>query len=226
MLNLHGSEGGPWIKSDLNTGGISVDRIKGLYRAEEHSRDETKERFDRETKERYSHDEVYGKWWNVNNFIDVPVDYALAYGANVYSLEEWTHGIRNLKHVGNGIYEGKDLSAPHTEIFVKSEPHHDARAVDYHFAWDQREELWIRHYLRFIDSKPALNRPGTILSWLSCKHPYYDRKSPNQPGFVKDAQSKKGREWIGDHWRQSYAWHKIEADNLRYILEHRYHNRK
>lgn len=226
MVGVHGREDGPWIKSELKTGGISVQAIKGVYRAEEYSWADANARFDRDTKDKYSHDEVYGKWWNVNDYIDVPVEYAFDYISNVYSLEEWSYGFRDLKHIGGGIYKGHDKWAKDTEIFARSEPHKDAHAVDYHFAWDQKEELWIRQYIRLIDAKFALNRPGTIISWFSWKHPYFDKKATGLPAWLKDSQNKKGREWLGDYWRNFHAWHKIEADNLRYILEHRYHNKK
>lgn len=228
MLNVGRSDSssGPWHKPDLPTYGISLDRIKGLYRAEQYSVEDTAARCDRETKEKYSHDEIYGKWCNVNDYIDVPVDFAFEYAANVYSLEEWTYSVRDLKHIGNGVYKGKELLAPPTELFVRSDAYPDSRVVDYLCAWDQKEELWMRYYFRFVDARPTLNRPGTIMMWLNAKHPYYDRNSANLPSWVKDAQNKKDRPWVGDHWRYFYAAHKIEADNLRFILEHRYHNKK
>ncbi len=226
MLNVHGSEGGPWSKSDLKTGGISVDRIKGLYRSEENPWKDAHSRWDRDTKEKYSHDELWGKWWNVNEYIDVPVDYAWEYVSNVYSVEEWSYGIRDLKHIGQGIYKGHDRWSKDTELFIRSEPYRDAKTVDYHYAWDQKEELWVRHYFRFIDAKWAINRPGTIVNWFSWKHPYYDKKASGHPAWLKDSHSKSGREWLGDHWRYFWAWHRTEVDNLRYILEHRYHNKK
>jgi hypothetical protein len=227
MLNLgHNHHDGPWKKSDLRTEGVSVDKIKGLAHAEHVSPQEIAARCERDTKDSYSHHEMYGTWCNVDGFIDVPVEYAFEYAANVHSLEEWTYSVRDLKHIGNGIYKGKELLAPPTEIFVRCDAFKDSYVVDYLCAWDQKEELWMRYYFRFIDARPTLNRPGTILTWLNCKHPYYDRKSANLPNWVKDSQNKKDRVWVGDHWRYFWAAHKIEADNLRYILEHRYHNKK
>lgn len=226
MLNIQSGESGPFKKSDLKIHGISVEKIKGLYRSEEYSPVDAYARFERETKEKYSHDEIYGKWWTISEFIDVPADFAYEYVSNIYSLEEWSFGIRDLKHIGQGTYQGQDNFTKPTEIFLRSEVFRDAKAVDHYYAWDQREELWMRHYFRFIDAKWVLNRPGTLLTWSSFKHPYYDKKSAALPAWLKDAQNKKGREWLGDYWRHFHAWHKSEADNLRYILEHRYHSKK
>ena len=225
MLNVADTKAAPWHKPDLLTHGIPLERIKGLHRAEQYSLDESAARCERETKEKYSHEEIFGKWCNVNAFIDVPVDFAFAYVANIFSLEEWTYNVRDLKHLTNGVYKGRALHT-NTEFFVRSEVFKDARVVDYQCACDQKEELWMRYNFRFLDAEPSIKRPGTILTWLNSKHPYYDRQSKNLPGWLKDAQNRTDRPWVGDHWPYFYAAHKIEADNLRFILEHRYYNRK
>lgn len=226
MLNVENSDGGLWQKADLKTSGIAADRIKGLYRFEEHPWAEAFARWDRDTKEKYSHDEMFGKWWTLSDFLDVPVDFAWEYVSNIYSVEEWSYGIRDLKHSGGNIYRGIDRVAKNTDIFLRSEPHHDAKTVDYHYAWDQKEDLWVRCFFRFVDAQSVVNRPGTILTWFSWKHPFYDKKLPGQPSWLKDAQNKTGRVWLGDYWRYFWAWRRSEADNLRYILEHRYHSKK
>ncbi len=226
MLNLHSNESGPYKKNDLKTCGISADKIKGLFRSEEYSPADAYARWERDSKEKYNHDEIFGKWWTVGEFIDVPHDFAYEYVSNPYSLEEFSYGIRDLKHIGQGIYQGQDRFTKNTEIFVKSEAFPHVKAVDHYYAWDQKEELWMRHYFRFVDAKQVLNRPGTVMSWSSWKHPYYDKKSAALPAWLKDSQKKLGREWLGDYWRSFYARAKGEADNLRYILEHRYHSKK
>ena len=48
------------------------------------------------TKEYYSHSEIFGKFCNVNQYINVPVDYAYAYLSNVKNLEKWTFSVRSL----------------------------------------------------------------------------------------------------------------------------------
>jgi hypothetical protein len=116
MLNVADTKAAPWHKPDLLTHGIPLERIKGLHRAEQYSLDESAARCERETKEKYSHEEIFGKWCNVNAFIDVPVDFAFAYVANIFSLEEWTYNVRDLKHLTNGVYKGRALHT-NTELF-------------------------------------------------------------------------------------------------------------
>lgn len=225
MVSLQSEEHGLWRKDSLATGGIMLEQIKGLFRIETNTREDALDRFDRDTKERYAHDDLFGRYCFISEFIHVPPSFAFSYMANVFSLEEWTIGIRDLKHIGGEMYQGKDRLGGNTEIFVHSHAQKDAHTIDYAFAWDQKEELWVRRYMRLVDATAALNRPGTIVSWFMWKHPYYE-KSSHLPQWLKEAQRKTERVWIGDYWRHVHAWHKIEADNLRYILEHRYHNRK
>jgi hypothetical protein len=225
MLDVCDRETSTFKKSDLKTQGIPVDGIPGLFRAERFPWSRAMARFDRDTKERYSHDEIYKRCWNINDYFDVPVNYAYEYVSNVYSLEEWSYGIRDLKYVGNSIYQGCEHWVNGTDVFVKSRSYSQAHAVDYYYAWDQKKELWVRYYFRFLDAKPIIDRPGTILSWFSLKHPYHDKSSPRLPDWVKNAQNRNDRQWLGDYWRYFYAWHKVETDNLRYILECRYHKR-
>lgn len=216
----------PSPRSCLDTRGIAVEEINGLFRNEDYSVKDANERFDRNTKDYYCHDEMFGNYVNVNIHIDVPTQYAFTYIKNVHSMEEWSYGIRNLRHVGDGIYQGKDRWANDTKVFVKTAHYHDGHAVDYFMAWDQRENLWMRLYFRFMDAKLAINKTGTIMSTFLPKHPFYDRGLQNLPAWLKQDQNREGRPWIGDFYRCFHAWRKIESDNLRYILEYRYHYRK
>lgn len=226
MLNIFASERGPWSRNELPTHGIAVERINGLFRAEKYSHLDANMRWDRDTKERYLHDEVWGKWWAINDYLDVPLDFAFDYVSNVYSVEEWSYGIRDLKYINGGLYKGRDRWAKDTEVFIKSEPQTEAKTVDFHYAWDQKEELWMRSFFRFIDAKPVINRHGTLLTWFGCRHPYYDKKTPGLPTWCAHSQNKRGRVWLGDQWRYFWARHRSEAVNLRHILEHRFNNKK
>lgn len=226
MLDTKNFADGPWKKSELITHEIGLDRIRGLYRIEGYSHKDFFNRLERDTKEKYQPHEIFGTWCSTSEFIDVPRDYAWNYLSNIYALEEWTYSIRQLRHIGNGIYKGQDLRAASTEIFIRSEINFEASTVDFMAAWDQKEELWMRSYLRLIDAKPSINRPGVIINRLSYKHPYFDTNYAHSPAWLKDAQMRKDRVWVGKEWPYMVTRHKIEAENLRFILEHRYHNKK
>ncbi len=47
--------------------------------------------------------------------------------------------------------------------------------VDYHCAWDQGKHLWMIYLMRFVDAETVLDKPGSVVLWTSCHHPFYDR---------------------------------------------------
>lgn len=61
------------------------------------------------TKEYYTHGEIFGQFCNVNQYINVPVDFAYAYLSNIKNLEEWTFSVRSLKPIGGVCMKGLRL---------------------------------------------------------------------------------------------------------------------
>ncbi len=211
-----------WRREDIKIGSWPLSKIPGLYRSEDHPMEEAQQKLAQETKDQYSHEEVFGDYCNVNQYINCPVDEAVAYASNPYSLEEWTFSVRDLKEVGGGLLCGREALANNTVIYVRTEVYTDARAVDYLCAWDQGQELWMRYYCRFIDAMPAINKPGSILMWLNCRHPHYLRGQQGAPKHIVDGQARQDRPWVGDIWKFFKVGHEIEAANLKQILEHRF----
>jgi hypothetical protein len=135
--------------------------------------------------------------------------------ANPYSLLEWTYSVRRLRPTEKpGLLVGVD--AADTPIYVRTESHADAGTVDYHCAWDQGSELWMVYLNRIVSAETVFKRPGSVVIWTNCHHPYYD-KNPF-PALNHDPK----RTWVGEWWPLFYAGHSIELDNLKAILEHRY----
>ncbi|WP_437726131.1 hypothetical protein WMF30_09885 [Sorangium sp. So ce134] len=213
---------GPWSRSGLVKNGISSREIPGLYVSEDHSIEECVKHLEGITKETYSHNEIFGQYCHLGEYIHCPVEMAYEYAANVYSLEEWTFSLRSLHHLGGGLYKGKEYLAKDTTIYVRAEAYPDSRVVDYPCAWDQGDELWMRYYFRFIDARPTIRKPGTIVLWTNCKHPYYDRATTELPDYISKPRARTDRAWVGDIWPHFDAIHKIEMANLKAILEYRY----
>jgi hypothetical protein len=69
---------------------------------------------------------------------------------------------------------------------------------------------------RVIPAELVLGRPGSVVIWTNCHHPYYDANP--FPELNHDPE----REWVGDWWPLFYAGHTIELANLKAILEHRH----
>ncbi|MFD0384187.1 hypothetical protein ACFQ2B_23625 [Streptomyces stramineus] len=176
------------------------------------------------TKESYSHEEIFGQYCPLSEHIDVPYDIVFEYCANARSLEEWTYSIRNMKHLGGGLYRADEMIQPNTDIYIRSDAQKgpEQGLVVYPCAWDQGQELWMRYYLTIIDSAKVFNKPGTVVLWSNCKHPYYDRATTDVPDYIAKGRARTDRVWVGDIWPMFHAYHSIEMGNLKKILEHRF----
>lgn len=206
----------------LVTHGISSYDIPGLYSSDNHNLEEVKEKMADMTKEHYSLEEIFGQHCSLATYINCPLDIVFEYASNVYSLDEWSFSMREFYYIGGGIYRSLEKLGHATYVYTKVDAFRDAGVVDYLCAWDQAHELWMRYYFRFVDAMPTLRRPGTVVLWTNCKHPYYDRDTENMPSYIKEQQERTDRDWVGDFWLQFDSIHKIELNNLKTILEYRY----
>jgi len=188
--------------------------IPDLVRCEELDREALGERITEMTHTVYPHDQVYGQFCTVHAHIDCPPEEVFAYMANPYSLLEWTYSVRALRPAGEpDLLVGVDSG--NTPIYVRTVSRPGALTVDYHCAWDQGRDLWMIYLNRIVPAAPVLGRPGSVVLWTNCHHPYYDRNP--FPELCKDPK----RAWVGEWWPLFYAGHSIELANLKAILEHR-----
>jgi hypothetical protein len=188
--------------------------VAGLVRCEQYSREALGELVTEMTHAVYPHDQVYGQFCTVQTHIDCPPDELFAYMANPLSLLEWTYSVRRLRPTETpGLLVGVD--AADTPIYCRTESVAAARTVDYHCAWDQGDELWMIYFNRILPAQAAFKRPGSVVVWTNCRHPYYDRNP--FPALSPDPK----RAWVGDWWPLFYAGHSIELANLKAIVEHR-----
>ena len=93
-----------------------------------------------------------------------------------------------------------------------------ARTVDYHCAWDQGQHLWMIYLMRVVDARVVLDKPGSVVLWTNCHHPFYDRNP--YPDTAPDGRPV----WVGDFWDMFGAGHLLELRNLKAIAEYRHHN--
>lgn len=167
----------------------------------------------------YPHHKVYGDYCTLQEYIDCPADMVFEYLSYTESLEEWTYSLRGMEPTDREkLYVFRDMIGDHTRCFCETKFNADAMTVDYHCAWDQGEHLWMIYLMRVIPAPLVLNKPGAVVLWTNCHHPFYD----NNP--YPETAPKERPIWVGDVWDMFYAGHKVEMLNLKHILEYKHAN--
>ena len=208
---------------------VSKDVISGLLHAETAPPAQVNQLCSGLLKDHYSHDDVFGSYCFLADHIAAPYDQVVDYCANPLGLVEWTMNIRNLvphKHDlwrGQMIFSADDVPKPTTDIYIRAEVARGAEQslICYPCAWDQGEELWMRYYFILADAERTLAKSGTVVLWVNCKHPYYERSAAPVPSYIEQGRTRTDRPWAGDAWALFYPLHRLELNNLKRILEHR-----
>lgn len=199
--------------------------IEGLIRIETTSKEEATPIIMEGMRSVYPHDQVFGEYCTVNDYIDCPPDELFDYLADTRSLEEWTYSLRGFAQTEEpGLWIAYDKLGAGNEkqtgspIFTRTVANREARTVDYHCAWDQGTHLWMIYLMRVVDAKVVFDKPGSVVLWTNCHHPFYD-KNP----YPETAPPKRPV-WVGDFWDMFGPGHRLELDNLKAIAEYRHHN--
>ena len=193
--------------------------IPSLKRIEVTSKDEMRGLLSHMTHAVYPHDKMFGDFIPVQTYVDCPPKKVFEYMRHTRSLEEWTYSVRDLVPSEiEGVLVGYDKIGDHTKIYCKTESDPNSLVVDYHCAWDQGEDLWMIYLNRIVPAERVLNKPGSVIFWQNCHHPFYD-KNP-----YPETAPKERPVWVGDFWDLFYAGHALELENLKRILEFRHHN--
>lgn len=196
-----------------------VDGIPDLKRIEAFSRDQMADFCLEETRSVYPHEQVYGRYCTLEEYINCPPEDVFRYLADTRSLEEWTWSTRDFVETDEpGLMQGWDRLADDTQIFCRTVSNADAMTVDYHCAWDQGQHLWMIYLMRVVPAQLVFGKPGSVVLWSNCHHPNYD-DNPYPKTAPEDRDT-----WVGDLWPLFYAGHVVEMQNLKKILEHRHAN--
>ena len=194
-----------------------INQIPNVRRFENFSKDEMNGFAMELTHAVYPHDEIYGKYCTLEEHIDCPPADVFRYLADPYTLAEWTYSMRDFEPAGeDGLLVSYDKIGGNTRIFTRTITNASAMTVDYHCAWDQGDKLWMIYLMRVVPAELVLDRPGSVVLWTNCHHPFYD-KNP----YAAQAPSER-KVWVGDLWPFFYAGHHVEMQNLKHILEHRH----
>ncbi|MFT4127958.1 MAG: SRPBCC family protein [Gordonia sp. (in: high G+C Gram-positive bacteria)] len=200
--------------SDLGDAAATLD---GVYRVETHSRAATTPMIVDRIRSVYPHDRIYGEYCTVQRYVDAPPRDLYEWLSHTRSLEEWTYSTRDFTPTDTaGLWVGTDRLNADTAIYVRTEANPEARTVDYHCAWDQGRHLWMIYLMRVVDAKLVFDKPGSVVLWTNCRHPFYDHNP-----YPETAPPGR-QEWVGDLWDMFAAGHQIELDNLAAIAEYRH----
>ncbi|MFD0449462.1 SRPBCC family protein [Rhodococcus aetherivorans] len=168
----------------------------------------------------YPHEQMFGQYCTVHGYIAALPDGVYDYLAHTRSLEEWTYSLRGFAPTDQpGLWSAHDRLGSDTTIYTRTVAHPEARTVDYHCAWDQGEHLWMIYLMRVVDAQTVLDKPGTVVLWTNCHHPFYDR-NPYPHTAPPDR-----RAWVGDFWDMFAAGHRLELNNLTALCEYRARHR-
>jgi hypothetical protein len=196
---------------------MNIHQIPNLLRVETFPKEQMIARSMELTHAVYPHDEVYGQYCTIEEYIACPPEVVFEYLATPYTLAEWTYSMRDFGEPdANGVVASVDKIGGETKIYTKTVANRAALTVDYHCAWDQPQQLWMIYLMRVVPAQLVLGKPGSVVLWTNCKHPNYDANP-----FADRAPAER-KVWVGDLWPFFYAGHWIEMQNLKHILEYRH----
>ncbi|RPA10201.1 SRPBCC family protein [Gordonia sp. OPL2] len=202
--------------SDL---GDAVATLDGLTRIESHPRKVATPILMDRLRSVYPHEAIYGDFCPVQGFVDAPPRDLYAWLADTRSLEEWTYSLRGFAETEeDGLWVAQDRLGSDTAIYTRTVANPGAMTVDYHCAWDQGRHLWMIYLIRVVDAQVVLDKPGSVVLWVNCRHPFYDENP------YPDTAPPERPVWVGDFWDTFSAGHQIELDNLTAIAEYRHHH--
>src|SRR5215212_5692519 len=146
-----------------------ADPIEGVVRIESAPREKATPIIMEMMRSVYPHDQVFGEYCTVNDYIDCPPDQLYEYLADTRSLEEWTYSLRGFTPTEEpGVLLAYDRLGSETEIYTRTVANAQARTVDYHCAWDQGKHLWMIYLMRVVDAQLVLDKPGSVVLWRTC----------------------------------------------------------
>ena len=96
-----------------------------------------------------------------------------------------------------------DRLGSETEIYTRTYANRAAMTVDYHCAWDQGKHLWMVYLMRIVDAQVVFDKPGSVVLWTNCHHPFYDTQP--LPGRGAAEATGLGRRLLGHVRRRASA---------------------
>src|ERR1700751_1759863 len=104
--------------------------IDGVVRIETTPLEQTAPMFMAKMRSAYPHEEVFGQYCTVNDYVDCPPDELFEYLSDTRSLEEWTYSLRGFTTTDEpGLWLAYDRLGSETQIFTRTQSNQQARTV-------------------------------------------------------------------------------------------------
>src|SRR5436190_11232834 len=104
----------------MDPGSAGLDSLPGIRRIENFSRQEMTNLAMEMTHAVYPHDQVYGQYCTLQDYVNCPPDKAFAYLADVYTLQEWTYSLRDFTALAeDGMVIATDRIGGATKIYTR-----------------------------------------------------------------------------------------------------------
>src|SRR6516164_6281920 len=98
-----------------------IDRLPGVHRIENCRKEELTSLAMELTHAVYPHEEVYGQYCSLEEYIDCPPEKAFEYLADVYTLQEWTYSLRDFTTMDDsGMVIATDKIGGATKIYTRA----------------------------------------------------------------------------------------------------------
>ena len=182
---------------DIATHTGTTEPIDGVIRIETTPREETAADHHGEMRSVYPHDQVFGQYCTVNDYVDCPPDELFEYLSDTRSLEEWTYSLRGFTPTDEpGLWEAYDrLAARTTTIYT--------RTVANPAGADRRLPLRVGPGQTSVDDLPDAGRrraSGARASRVrSCCGPTATTRSTTSNPYPETAPPQRPV-WVGDFW--------------------------
>ena len=99
----------------------TTEPIDGVVRIETTPLEETAANFFTQIRSAYPHNEVFGQYCTVNDYVDCPPDELFEYLSDTRSLEEWTYTLRGFTPSDEpGLWLAYDRLLPDTTIYTRT----------------------------------------------------------------------------------------------------------
>ena len=164
------------------------DSPEGIVSVDTFSRHDLKQMIEDEYRDEIPWEQAFGEFVDVNAYVpNLTVQETYDYFQDIYHLEDWTISVRNVEPMGqlNGRnrYVAAENMPPGGNIYLLEEKHPESHTVDW-WVGHSPDDIWMHYYIRVIDAREFMGRPGVLLTWVNFGHANFEQDPVLMQGFL------------------------------------------